>query len=328
MQQVTGPSTTAGAFVPLSARGSRLSVRPGCLSAFAGPVLALGLWLIGVAILVRPEGGSSHLLILAGGGLAATGLFVLLMRMSRTVDYVVPVPELSIGQGASLTPGALVPLRVRLQGPAHLARLKVTLVCERRYSEQTMPPGATAPSTVDQIETLSTQDFLDEADITIARGACLEREPTLAVPYLGRRSGPALPSGVIAWYLDVLVETAVGKPVHDQYDLVVSLSDSPETAPQPEGTGAGQAGRRDSTIVDLIPPSVGCAVIPLGFLFCGTVFLWLFFSGATTTRGNPVVGLIGGIVFSLLGILGLIGLAGGRGKKPRRFGRNDPRRLP
>ena len=69
-------------------------------------------------------------------------------------------------------------------------------------------------------------------------------------------------------------------------------------------------------------------MIPLGFLFCGTVLLWLFFSGATTTRGNPVVGLIGGIVFSLLGILGLAGLAGGLRKKPRRFGRNDPRRLP
>ena len=178
------------------------------------------------------------------------------------------------------------------------------------------------------METLATQDLLDDTNLSLNRRVPWERLSSLIVPYLAKPSGPVLPAGAAEWYLDVLVQPAVGKAVHDRYDLIVVLSDAPETAPQPSAQDAGQTGRREKTIVDLIPPSVGCAVIPLGFLFCGTIFLWLFFSGATTTRGNPVMGLIAGIVFSLLGILGLTGLAAGRRNKPRRFGRNDPRRLP
>ena len=152
MQQATGPSTTSGAFEPLRPLRPRQTVRPGCLSALAGPALGLGLWLIGIAILVRPQDGSPRSVVIAGGVLAATGLFVLLVRMRRTIHAVVPVPELAIGQGECLTPGALVPLRVRLRGPARLDRLKVTLVCERRYSEQTMTPGTTSLSAVDRVD--------------------------------------------------------------------------------------------------------------------------------------------------------------------------------
>jgi hypothetical protein len=328
MQQDTSPSAVSEAFVPLRPRPPHLTVRPGCPSALSGPALALGLWLVGVTVLIRPTDRSSPSLIIAGGVLVAMGLLVLLVRMRRTVNLLVPTPELALETGHRLTPGALVPVRVRMDGPARLKRLKVSLVCERRYSEETMAPGATSVAPVDRVEILSTQGFLDEADITVARRDRVERVLTLAVPYLGRRSGPTLPTGVAAWYLDVLVEPAVGKPVHNLFDLVVGFSDSAETAPQPEGTRAEQAGRRDSTMLERVPPSVGCAVIPLGFLFCGTVFLWLYFSGATTTRGNPVVGLIGGIVFSLLGVLGLTALVGGRRQNRRKWGPNDPRRLP
>jgi len=73
---------------------------------------------------------------------------------------------------------------------------------------------------------------------------------------------------------------------------------------------------------------LGCLVIPAGFLLAGSVFLFLYFSGAPTRRGNPLMGLFAGILFSGLGLLGLWALIADRRQRPRRHGRNDPRRLP
>jgi len=55
----------------------------------------------------------------------------------------------------------------------------------------------------------------------------------------------------------------------------------------------------------------GCLLLGLGFLVTGLFLLWMFFSGAPTKRGNPLMGLIGGAVFSFFGLLALAsGLAG------------------
>jgi hypothetical protein len=69
-------------------------------------------------------------------------------------------------------------------------------------------------------------------------------------------------------------------------------------------------------------------VISLGFMLVGPIFLWLYFSGAPTRRGNPVMGLVAGILFSAVGFLGILALGSMRRKSRRKWGRNDPRRLP
>ncbi len=57
--------------------------------------------------------------------------------------------------------------------------------------------------------------------------------------------------------------------------------------------------------------SFGCLFLGLGFLATGLFLLWMFFSGAPTKRGNPLMGLIGGALFSFLGLLAFAsGLAG------------------
>jgi len=100
-------------------------------------------------------------------------------------------------------------------------------------------------------------------------------------------------------------------------------SGTPPPAPGP----APQAGEKRSAI-EHIHPGIGCLVIPLGFLLVGPIFLWLYFSGAPTRRGNPVMGLVAGILFTALGFLGILALGSMRRKSGRKWGRNDPRRLP
>jgi hypothetical protein len=54
---------------------------------------------------------------------------------------------------------------------------------------------------------------------------------------------------------------------------------------------------------------VGCLFFSLGFLVFGVFFLWAFFTGARSNHpGNPVMRLIFGSVFSLLGLIGLAAL--------------------
>lgn len=57
--------------------------------------------------------------------------------------------------------------------------------------------------------------------------------------------------------------------------------------------------------------SFGCLFMGLGFLVTGLFLLWMFFSGAPTKRGNPLMGLIGGALFSFIGLVALAsGLSG------------------
>jgi len=79
------------------------------------------------------------------------------------------------------------------------------------------------------VETLSADVLLDETNLTLNRRIPWERTVSLAVPYLGKPSGPVLPAGMAAWHVDVLVEPGYGKPIHDEYDLLVG----PETRPTP-----------------------------------------------------------------------------------------------
>ena len=100
-------------------------------------------------------------------------------------------------------------------------------------------------------------------------------------------------------------------------------SGTPPPAPDP----AQQAGEK-RTAIEHLDHGTGCLVVPLGFLFVGPIFLWLYFSGAATSRGNPEMGLVAGILFSAIGFAGILARGSMRRKSGRKWGRNDPRRLP
>jgi len=96
----------------------------------------------------------------------------------------------------------------------------------------------------------------------------------------------------------------------------------------PPAAADGKPNRGELSTLELLSGGAGCLIISLGFMLVGPIFLWLYFSGAPTRRGNPVMGLVAGIVFSALGFLGILALGSMRRKSGRKWGRNDPRRLP
>jgi hypothetical protein len=96
----------------------------------------------------------------------------------------------------------------------------------------------------------------------------------------------------------------------------------------PPAPADGEPDRGEVTTLEPLSGGAGCFIISLGFLLAGPILLWFYFSGAPTTRGNPVMGLAAGILFSALGFLGILALGSMRRKSGRRWGRNDPRRLP
>ena len=100
-------------------------------------------------------------------------------------------------------------------------------------------------------------------------------------------------------------------------------SDTPPPAPDP----AQPAGEK-RTANEQLDPGIGCLIICLGFMLVGPIILWIYFSGAETTRGNPEMGLVAGIMFTALGFLGILALGSMRRKSGRKWGRKDPRRLP
>ena len=276
-----------------------------------GLLLAFGLWLVAFSVLIRPEAPTARAQIVVGAGLVVMGAVLLATLMRRIRASARPQAELALPRGCVLHPGVSVPLRLRQPGPARLARLQVSAVCERRYPRQAMAPGSTAVTTIDEVEEVWAQDLLDARDIATTRREPFERVLTFAVPTLARPSGPTLPSGSIGWRLQVVTDTGRGPAVRDAFDVAVVLSSD---APPPQGditTASEAATSPDLTQPDLAT-SVGCAVITLGFLLVGPLFLYLYFSGAPTRRGSPVMPLVAGILFTSLGLLALVSLWKGR----------------
>jgi len=183
----------------------------------------------------------------------------------------------------------------------------------------------------DRVETLTAQDLFEETGVSLNRRVLWEKTASVVVPYLAKPSGPVLPSGTAEWFLDVLVEPALGKPVHDRYDVLVVLSDAPETALQPGKQASFQPPAPDTSLLANLGPAVGCGVIALAFLLVGPIFLWFYFSGVATKRGNPVMPLVVGVLFTLVGLLGVWAAIGSRSSGgPSNWKRrtHDPRRLP
>lgn len=324
-------NATSAAFTTLRPRHSRVAIPSGCLTMVGGPLMALGFWLAGTALVVMPGDPAARTQLLLGIAVAAVGLAVFAVRMRQTFRTLTPRPEVAVEAGHRLTPGAIVPMRVRLRATARLSRLKVTLVCERRYMDQETAPGTMSVTPIERVETLTAQDLFEEANLSLNRRVPWEKTASVVVPYLAKPSGPVLPSGTAEWFIDVLVETALGKPVHDRYDVLVALSDAPETALQPGIQAGFQPPAPDTSLVANIGPAVGCAVIPLAFLLAGPLFLWFYFSGVETKRGNPIMPLVAGVIFTIAGLVGVraaIGSRSGAGKSNWKGRTRDHRRLP
>jgi len=316
------------AFTLLQPRAGRRAAGPGCLGLLGGPLLAFGLWMIAQALLLPHEAEMVRLSVITGAFAAVLGLWLLVTRLRRTAAGAARPAQVALAEGRRLTPGEVVPIRLHLSGPARLASLTFSVVCERRYTKEATAPGSGSTAPADAVETVWTEDLLREADVSLGLREHLTRVVALALPRIAKPSGPTLPSGDIAWLLDVSKQSPRGTVTHDVFDLNVVLSDAATDPIQPAAShGARPAGAQESAFENL-GAGIGCLVISLGFMLVGPFFLWLYFSGAPTRRGNPVMGLVAGILFSAAGFLGILALGSMRRKSGRKWGRNDPRRLP
>ena len=101
----------------------------------------------------------------------------------------------------------------------------------------------------------------------------------------------------------------------------------PPSSPQPSPAG-GSAHTSSPTALEALTGAAGCLVISLAFLLVGPVFLYFYFSGAPVRRGNPVMALVAGIVFTFMGLLSLYLIVSGSRQERRAKKSRDPRRLP
>jgi hypothetical protein len=53
---------------------------------------------------------------------------------------------------------------------------------------------------------------------------------------------------------------------------------------------------------------VGCGLICAAFVLVESLFLYFYFAGTPTKRGNPVMPLVAGVIFTVVGLLGAYAL--------------------
>jgi hypothetical protein len=304
-------SPTDAQHVPLVPRERRQAAGSGCLTRLAMPTTAAGAWLIADALIMRPGPATPFWEIPLGIALVLAGLWLIVYRIRRIIAPEAAPIELAFDAGIRLAPGATAALEVQLRGPARLARVAINLVCERRRSPQSAGPVWPPVPAGGEVEVVHGETLLEDTDLTIARGDVLSRPVKVAIPSIAIPSGPTPPDGVIAWHLDVASTAPDGTVAHDLFDINIAASESDATAIQPPGGGLAP----DAQPFKGLSEDAGCLVISLGFTLVGPFFLFLYFGGATTTRGNPVMGLIAGVVFTGFGLFGLWTLVSGRRKR-------------
>jgi hypothetical protein len=286
-------------------------------------LVAFGIWLVAFSVLIRPDVPTARAQVAAGVALAGVGLLLLVRTLRRIRASAVSRVELALPAGCVLHPGANVPVRVRLAGPARVDRLVVRAICERQYTRQVMTPGSTAVSTANEVEELWRQDLLDERNVVVPTRAPSDRVLTLAVSTLARPTGPVMPAGTVAWRLEVA--SGPDAQVNQVYDISVPSSAEDAVAV----TGAPPTADRSARPLtrDDAATGLGCGVITLAFLLIGPIFLWFYFSDVPTKRGNPVMGLVAGVLFTSLGLVALFALIKGffgRDGRNRAGGRAGP----
>jgi hypothetical protein len=165
------------------------------------PVAGLGVLMVVASVFVWPDAPSALVQRVAGAALALAGLFVFFTRIRRGLVAAGPRVELALPARSVLHTGASVPLRIRIPGPCSFQRLTIKAVCERHYKGSAAPTLDGPKPPADFVETVVEQDVFEAPATTVERGRLFERVVPLAVSGLGRPTGPALPSGAIAWRL-------------------------------------------------------------------------------------------------------------------------------
>jgi len=139
----------------------------------------------------------------------------------------------------------------------------------------------------------------------------------------------AFAAGAGAWLLAKRMRSAFPRRAKEPRWNEVVIDDTAPAGPRAGTVGSdGKPARSDRGPTEDVPPGLGCLLIPLGFLLVGPVLLYFYFSGAPTRRGNPVMGLVVGILFTAVGCLGILALGSLRRQSGRTRERDDPRRLP
>jgi ABC-type nickel/cobalt efflux system permease component RcnA len=139
----------------------------------------------------------------------------------------------------------------------------------------------------------------------------------------------AFVAGTGAWLLAKRLRTAFPRRAKEPRWNETVIDD---TAPASRPTGAvgpdGKPARGDPSPMEALAGGLGCSIVVLAFLLVGPVFLYFYFSGTPTRRGNPVMALVAGILFSGIGLFGLWALVSSRSSNASRQKSKDPRRLP
>jgi hypothetical protein len=139
----------------------------------------------------------------------------------------------------------------------------------------------------------------------------------------------AFVAGTGAWLIAKRLRSAFPQRAKAPRWNEVVIDDTVSAGPRAGTIGPdGTPTRADAGPSEALAGALGCSLVVLGFLLVGPLLLYFYFSGAPTRRGNPVMGLVMGILFTAVGFLGVLVLGSLRRKSGRKWGRNDPRRLP
>lgn len=327
------PAPVPPGYVPLRRAGPEPSTQVGCTFLLGIPLTLLGAGIFSVFFLDSGGDPNTWVSLLVGGGFGAVGLLLLFAGIKGKRGLSVPRTEVYLQEGVALRPGVLARVIVRQPGPASLDSLDVRLLCERVYRRVVSEKSR---STVEDRERLVEQELVSLRGTVAPAGGAIERDAVLTIPPDAPPDGPAVPDGTIRWSIEVVGDAGVMRAIFHSFRLAVGsagegrLGAGPQPAEDADGETVGESaaepagGGETATAAPGTGPAqsrgdggktggCGCLAIGAGFLFCGATFIWLYFN-AETARGNPLVGLIGGIVFSLLGVgaiaFGLLGLFG------------------
>ena len=139
----------------------------------------------------------------------------------------------------------------------------------------------------------------------------------------------AFVAGTGAWLLAKRLRSAFPRRNREPRWNEAVLDDTAGTSPRAGAAGPdGKPVRADVGPAEALAGGLGCFLVVLAFLLVGPVFLYFYFSGTPTRRGNPVMPLLVGILFSSVGLVGLWALVSSRRSDAGRQKAKDPRRLP